>query len=162
MRSSSGLHLHSHTCACTHRNTHAMKEKHLRSSWYPTHPTGSCCSLSGVLRFSWVWVPKACSPAETGSSIFHFAIFSYLGVCEAFCLFCFVLGQISLWSPDCMELAAQTRLASVSSLWSSSLTIPKAGIAGVHYHTWQIFVFTVISVFLTNFNISKISYSGHY
>lgn len=119
-------------CTPTHAPTHTGTHRQWKKNIYwaadtPPHPTGSCCSLFGVLGFLWVWVPKACSPAETGSSIFHFAIFSYLGVCEAFCLFCFILGQISL-----------------------------------HYHTWQIFVFTVISVFLTNFNISKMFYSGHY
>lgn len=94
-------------------------------------------------------VPKAHSSAETGPSAFYFAIFFYLGVSEGFA--CFVLfyfrENLSL-EPRLLGTCCIDQYSFNYKPWSSCLTVPKVGITGVHYHTWQIFVFNVISIFL--------------
>lgn len=93
MRSSFGLHLHSHTCVCTHRNTHAVKEKHLRSSCYPTHPAGSCCSLESCASRGCEY-PRHALQQKLDHRI-SFCYFFVLRCLWGFLLVCFVLGQIS-------------------------------------------------------------------
>lgn len=151
MRSSSGLHLHSHTCVCTHRNTHTVKD---------TPPIPQAAAVH--------WSPALLVGVSTQGTLSSRNWIIRISFCSFFLLRCpwgflFVLF--------CGKPLLKPRLLGTCNIDQAGLNFQLVVHRPHHPKSWDCrralpylagFHFYCHLCFFTNFNISKIFYSGHH